>query len=86
MLSSCKNTKSKVFDVQKHKEVKHSYLGMSLDMSVVGVCSITMPMSIAEVLKDVELGSVLTPASGTFFMINESCPPIDETRRKWLHS
>ena len=42
--------------------VMHSYLGMSLDMSEVGVCSITIPIIIADVLKDVELGSVVTPA------------------------
>ena len=45
--------KIKYHDVQEHMGVKHSYLGMSLDMSEVGVCSITMPMFIAEVLKDV---------------------------------
>ena len=46
--------KAKYQDVQEHMGVKHSYLGMSLDMSEVGVCSITMPMFIADVLKDVE--------------------------------
>ena len=30
---------------------KHSYLGISLDLSATGVCSITMPMLIADVLK-----------------------------------
>jgi len=78
--------KVKYHDVQEHTGVKHSYLGMSLDMSVTGVCSITMPMFISEVLKDVELGSVVTPASGTLFMIDESSPLLDETRRKRFHS
>ena len=66
--------------------MKHSYLGMSLDMSEVGICSITMPMFITEVLKDVELGSVVTPASSTLFVINESSPLLEETRRKRFHS
>ena len=66
--------------------MKKSYLGMSLDMSEVEVCSITMSMFIAEVLKDVDLGSVSTPASVTLFMVNESSPPLDEVRRKRFHS
>ena len=70
--------KVKYHDVQEHMGVKHSYLRMTLDMSEVVVCSITMPMFIAELLKDVELGSVVTPASSTLFMINESSPPLDE--------
>ena len=41
-------------DVQEHT-------GMSLDPSAV---SITMPIFIVDVLKDFELGSVVTPASG----------------------
>ena len=73
-------------DVQEHTGVKHSYLVMSLDMSDVGQCSITMSIITAEVLKDVELGSVVTPVSGTLFMTNESSPLLDETRRKRLHS
>ena len=44
--------KVKYHDVQEHKGVKPSYLGMSLDMSEVGMCSITMPMFIADVLKE----------------------------------
>ena len=59
---------------------------LSLDMSEVGVCSITMPTFIAELLKDVELGSVVTPASGTLFMMNEISPLLDEIRRKRFHS
>ena len=81
-----KALKAKYFDVQEHKGVKHSYLGMSLDLSVTGVCSITMPMFIADVLKDVELGSVVTPASSSLFVINESSPLLEETRRKRFHS
>ena len=30
--------KVKYFDVQEHTGVKHSYLGMSLDVSEVGIC------------------------------------------------
>ena len=66
--------------------MKHSCLGMTLHMSLVGVCFITMPMFIAEMLRDVKLGSVVTPASGTSLMINEGSPLLDETRRKWSHS
>ena len=63
--------KVKYQDVQEHTGVKHSYLGTSLDMSEVGMCSITMPMLIAGVLKDVKFWRVVTPASSTFLMINE---------------
>ena len=63
--------KAKYHDGQKLTGVKHSYLGMSLDLSIIGVCSNTMPMFIADVLKDVKLGSVVTSASGTLFMVNE---------------
>ena len=73
--------KAKYHDVQEHTGVKHSYLGRSLDMSEVGVCSITMNMVITEVLMEVLLGSVVTPGSGTLFMINKSSPLLDETRR-----
>ena len=40
-------------DVQEHTGVKHSYPGISLDMPEVGVCSITMPLFITEVVKGV---------------------------------
>ena len=62
--------------------MKHLYLGMFLAMSDVGLCSITMSMFIA---KDVELGSVVAPASGTFLIINESIPLVDEAHRKRFH-
>ena len=78
--------KAKHHDGQEHMGVKHSYLGMSLDMSVVGVCSITMPMFITDVLKDVELGSVVTPASSTLFMIYKNSPLLEENHRKRFHS
>ena len=38
--------KAKCHDVLEHRGVKQSYLGMSLDMSEVRVCSLTMPMFI----------------------------------------
>ena len=38
-------------DVQEHTELKHSFLGM---------CPISMPIPITDVLKDVELGSNTT--------------------------
>ena len=44
-----------------------------------------MPTLFAEMLKDVELGSVVTPASCTLFMINKSSLPLDETHRKRFH-
>ena len=78
--------KAKHHDVQENKGVKHFFLGMSLVLSDVGVCSITMPIFIAEVLKDVELGSVVTEASYTLFKINKSSPLLDATRRKRFHS
>ena len=43
-------------------------------MSATGACSITMPMFIVDVLKDVKLGTVVTPASGDLVMTNESSP------------
>ena len=78
--------KVKYHDVQKHTGVKHSYLGMTLNMSEVGECSNTPPMIIPEVLKDAELESVITPASGTLLMIKENSLPLDEACRKRFHS
>ena len=77
--------KVKYRDVQERKRVTHSYLGMSLNRSEVAVCSITMPIFVAEVLKDVELGSAVIPASNKLFTINESSPLLDETHRKRFH-
>ena len=42
-------------------------------------------MFFAEVLKDVELGSVVTPVFGTLFIINESSLLLDETSKKRFH-
>ena len=55
-------------------------------MFVIGVCPITMPIFIADMLEGVELESVVIPASGTLFMINESSPLLDEAHWKWFHS
>ena len=52
--------KAKYFDVREHTGVTHSYLGMPLDISELGMSSITMTMFIAEVLKDAKLGSMAT--------------------------
>ena len=43
--------KTKYDDVQLHMKVKHSYLGMPLDLSVTWVSSITTPVFIADILK-----------------------------------
>ena len=59
---------------------------MSLDMTVTGVCSIIMPMYKADELKDAELRSVATPASGAIFIINESSSLLIEARKKRFHS
>ena len=72
--------KPKYHDVQEHMGVKHSYLRMSLYMSVAGV------WFVADMLKDVGLGSVITPASGVLFMISKSSLLFDEARRKRFHS
>ena len=78
--------KAMYHDMQEHMGVKHSYLNMSLNMSENGVCSITMPVFIAEVLMGIELRSAATPTSGTLFMTNESSPAlVDKTRRKRSH-
>ena len=45
-----------------------------------------MPMITADVFKDIELRSVVTPAYDTLFMINESSPQLDEAHRKRLHT
>ena len=67
LLVTCKDglikaLKTKYHDAQDHMGVKHSYLGMSLDLSAAGVGSITMPIFIADMLKDFESRSVVTPA------------------------
>ena len=67
--------KAKYNDVQKHKRYEAILSGHLRNMSEVGVCSITMPTFITEVLKDVELGSAA-----------ESSPPLDEAHRKRLYS
>ena len=72
--------KVKYHDVEEHMGAKHLYLGMSPD-----VCSTNMPMLIIEILKDLKFGSVVTPVSGTLFMINESSPPLDDARRTPFH-
>ena len=64
--------KVKYHDMQEHTGVKHMYLWMSLDLSVIWVCFITVPMAIADVLKDIEQESVVTPVFGTLFTITES--------------
>ena len=60
--------------------LRRSYLEMSLDMSKVGVCYITMP------IKDVKLVSVVASATGTLFLIVESSLVPDGTQGKWFHS
>ena len=57
--------KAKYIDIQEQNRAKHSYLGMFLDLSLTGVCPIIKPIIIADTLNYVELGSVVTPASGT---------------------
>ena len=57
---------NKCHDIQQGPGVKHTKLEMSLDLSVTLVCFIAMPMTIADVLKDVELESVVTPAFGIY--------------------
>ena len=64
--------KAKYHDIQDYTGVKHSFLGTFLDQYVTGMSSINMSMFIADELKVVESGSVVTPAAGTLFMINES--------------
>ena len=59
---------------QEHAGVKLSYLEMSLDLSVTGVCSITLSIFVADILKDVRLGSTVNPASAQLFMFNKSSP------------
>ena len=61
--------------------MKHSYLGMSLVMLLAAECSSIMPFFITNVLKDAKVESVVTPVSGTLFLINESSPPLDEVHR-----
>ena len=78
--------KAKYHDMQEHTGVRHSYIGMSLDMSVTEVCSITIPTFIADVLKDFVVRSVVTPASGSLFMINESSALFEEARSKRFHT
>ena len=46
--------KAKYHVVQEYAGLKHSNLGMSLNMSEVGVCFITIFMFIVEVFNDVE--------------------------------
>ena len=45
-----------------------------------------MPMYIADVLKDDELGSVVTPATSTLFTTSQDSPLLNETRSKLFHS
>jgi hypothetical protein len=78
--------KAKYLYVQEENTgVKHWYLGMSEDMSAIGMCCITAPMFISEVLTDVVLGSAVTPTSGILFMIDESSPLLEEACRKRYH-
>ena len=77
--------KTKYNEVQEHTSVKHSFLGTSLNMTEVGLCSITMPTFLADLVKDVELGSIVIPASNKIFMINDSNPLLKETRTKQFH-
>ena len=46
--------KAKYHYVQEHTGIKDSYLGMSLDLTVTGVCFTIVPTFIADALKDVE--------------------------------
>ena len=66
--------------------MKYSYLGMSLELTVTGLCSITIPMLIFDALKDIESGVVANPASVTLLIIEENSPLLDEAPRKRLHS
>ena len=66
--------KAKYHDGQEHTGAENSYLGMSLYLTITGVYSITRPRSITDVLRDVDLGNVVTPTSNILFIINESSP------------
>ena len=67
---------------EENTGVKHSYPEMSLDMSEVGVCSITAHIFIAEVLKNIDSISVVTSVLGTIFMINGRSLPLDMVSRE----
>jgi len=78
--------KAKYHEVQEHTGVHHSYLGMSIDMSKDGICVLTMPMFVAEVIKDVPVGSAVSPAGGTLYIQNENSELLAESDRKIFHS
>ena len=78
--------KAKYHDEQEHMRVKRSYQEISLDMPEAGMCAIAMPMFITVVLREDKFGDVVTPASDTFIVINESSPVLDEAHRKRFHS
>jgi hypothetical protein len=69
-----------------HRGVKHSYLGMEFDFSVVGEVSVSMSGYVDKILKEFEVtGTAETPASNTLFQVLEG-PVINAAQAKDFHT
>ena len=66
----------------------HDFLGMKLDFSTLGICHITMPKSIEDLLlaNPHITTSRKVPAGLDLFIIDDSSPPLDDKERAWFHS
>ena len=75
-----------------HRGKVHDYLGMTLDYSEKGICQVSMPKFIDEVLNDFKRimpnskGGKTSAAPRNLFEVKESCDKLPKNKRELFHS